>query len=77
MSEAPKRRYKNRKRRKKKAVPAKSFVILEHASILKRIGAYMIDVAIFGAIIEIQPGLYTGEGNYDLDPNGMVITIIY
>ncbi len=26
-------------------------------------------------IIEIQPGLYTGYGNYDLDPNGKSITI--
>lgn len=44
------RRYKNRKRRKKKAPPAEPFVILEHASILKRIGAYVIDVVIFGIV---------------------------
>jgi hypothetical protein len=45
-----KRRYKNRKRRKKKAPPAEPFVILEHASILKRIGAYVIDTVIFGIV---------------------------
>ncbi len=44
------RRYKNRKRRKKKAPPAEPFVILEHASILKRIGAYVIDTVIFGIV---------------------------
>jgi len=34
-----------------------------------------IDAAIGGDTIEIQPGLYTGQGNYDLDPNGLSITI--
>ena len=34
-----------------------------------------IDTAIDGDIIEIQPGLYTGEDNYDLDPNGLAIII--
>jgi len=34
-----------------------------------------IDDAVNGDIVEIQPGLYTGEGNYDLDPNGVAITI--
>lgn len=34
-----------------------------------------IDTAKGGNIIEIQPGLYTGGGNYDLDPNGKSITI--
>jgi len=34
-----------------------------------------IDAAIGGDIIEIQPGLYTGPGNYDLDPNGLAITV--
>ncbi len=34
-----------------------------------------IDAAIDGDIIEIQAGLYTGPGNYDLDPNGKSITI--
>ena len=34
-----------------------------------------IDVAINGDILEIRPGLYTGEKNYNLDPNGKSITI--
>jgi len=34
-----------------------------------------IDAAIGGDTIEIQPGLYTGPGNRDLDPNGLSITI--
>jgi len=34
-----------------------------------------IDNANDGNIIEIRPGLYTGAGNYDLDPNGAAITI--
>jgi len=34
-----------------------------------------LDAAIGGDTIEIQPGLYTGEGNRDLDPNGLAITI--
>lgn len=34
-----------------------------------------IDSANDGDIIEIRPGLYTGVGNYDLDPNGAAITI--
>lgn len=34
-----------------------------------------IDAAVNGDIVEIQPGFYTGEGNYDLDPNGLSITI--
>ncbi len=28
-----------------------------------------------GDIIEIRPGIYSGAGNYDLDPNGLAITI--
>jgi hypothetical protein len=34
-----------------------------------------IDDANDDDIIEIQPGLYSGSGNYDLDPNGKSITI--
>lgn len=34
-----------------------------------------IDDANDGDIIEIRPGVYTGEGNYDLDPNGKSVTI--
>jgi hypothetical protein len=34
-----------------------------------------IDDANGGDIIEIRPGLYSGDGNYDLDPNGKSITI--
>lgn len=34
-----------------------------------------IDAATSGDIIEIWPGLYTGNGNYNLDPNGKSITI--
>ena len=34
-----------------------------------------IDSAIGGDIVEIQPGLYTGAGNYNLDPAGKGITI--
>lgn len=36
---------------------------------------YAIDAATGGDIIEIQPGRYSGPGNYDLDPNGLAITI--
>jgi len=28
-----------------------------------------------GDVIEIQPGVYTGPGNYNIDPNGFAITI--
>jgi hypothetical protein len=34
-----------------------------------------LDVAANEWIIEIKPGLYTGPGNYNLDPNGKSITI--
>jgi parallel beta-helix repeat protein len=34
-----------------------------------------IDIAVDGDIVEIQPGLYTGSGNYDLDPGGKSIAI--
>jgi hypothetical protein len=34
-----------------------------------------IDIAANGDIVEIQPGVYTGYGNYNLDPNGKSITI--
>ncbi len=34
-----------------------------------------IDAAIDGDIVEIQPGLYTGEGNYNLDLGGKGITV--
>jgi predicted outer membrane repeat protein len=34
-----------------------------------------INAAANGDTVEIQPGLYTGLGNYNLDPNGKVITI--
>jgi len=34
-----------------------------------------IDVAENGDVIEIRPGLYTGQGNYNLDPNGLAVTI--
>jgi hypothetical protein len=34
-----------------------------------------LDIAIDGDIVEIRPGIYTGQGNYDLDPNGKSITI--
>lgn len=34
-----------------------------------------LDAAIGGDIVEIRPGIYTGEGNYDLDPNGKNISI--
>lgn len=34
-----------------------------------------IDIAADGDTVEIQPGLYTGDGNYNLDPNGKSITI--
>ncbi len=34
-----------------------------------------IDAAFDGDIVKIRPGLYTGAGNYDLDPNGLGITI--
>jgi hypothetical protein len=32
------------------------------------------DAAVDGDIIEIQPGVYTGPGNYNLDPKGLAIT---
>jgi hypothetical protein len=34
-----------------------------------------MDAAVSGDTIEIQPGLYTGAGNYDLDPGGKSIVI--
>ena len=34
-----------------------------------------IDAAADGDTVEIRPGVYTGPGNYDLDPNGKSITI--
>lgn len=34
-----------------------------------------INTAAQGDIVEIKPGLYTGYGNYNLDPNGKSITI--
>ena len=34
-----------------------------------------IDIAADGNIVEIQPGLYTGPGNFNLDPSGKSITI--
>jgi hypothetical protein len=34
-----------------------------------------IGTAIDGDIIEVRPGIYTGEGNYDLNPGGKSITI--
>lgn len=34
-----------------------------------------IDSSVSGDVIEIRPGVYTGEGNYNLDPNGKSITI--
>jgi len=34
-----------------------------------------IDAVAAGDTVEIRPGLYTGPGNYDLDPNGKGITI--
>jgi len=34
-----------------------------------------INIAVNSDIVEIQPGLYTGPGNYNLDPNGKSITI--
>ena len=34
-----------------------------------------IDAANAGDTVEIRPGIYTGLGNYDLDPNGKSITI--
>lgn len=34
-----------------------------------------IDDANDGDTIEIRPGLYSGDRNYDLDPNGLAITI--
>jgi hypothetical protein len=34
-----------------------------------------IDAAEAGDTIEIWPGIYTGQGNYDLDPNGKSITV--
>jgi hypothetical protein len=34
-----------------------------------------IDAANAGDVVEIRPGIYTGQDNYDLDPNGKSITI--
>ena len=34
-----------------------------------------IDSASNGDVIELQPGVYTGQGNYGLDPDGVAITI--
>jgi len=34
-----------------------------------------INAAVAGDTVEIRPGLYTGPGNYDLDPDGKSITI--
>jgi parallel beta-helix repeat protein len=34
-----------------------------------------INTAQDGDVVEIRPGIYTGEGNYNLDPNGKPITI--
>ena len=34
-----------------------------------------INIAVDNDTIEIQPGLYTGNGNYNLNPNGKSITI--
>jgi len=34
-----------------------------------------IDTAVNGDTVKIQQGVYTGIGNYDLDPNGKAITI--
>jgi len=34
-----------------------------------------INAAVAGDTVEIRPGLYTGPGNYDLDPNGKAVTI--
>ena len=34
-----------------------------------------INATVDGDVVEIRPGLYTGEGNYDLDPNGKSVTI--
>ncbi len=34
-----------------------------------------IDTSLEGDIVEIQAGIYTGPGNYDLDPGGKGITI--
>lgn len=34
-----------------------------------------IDSATADDVVEIQPGIYTGQGNYELDPNGKSITI--
>ncbi len=34
-----------------------------------------IDSANTGDTVEVQPGIYTGQGNYDLDPNGLAIII--
>ena len=34
-----------------------------------------IDTSLDGDIVEIQPGIYTGPGNYNLDPGGKAITI--
>ncbi len=34
-----------------------------------------IDIAQDSDVIEIRPGIYTGEGNYNLDPHGKSITI--
>lgn len=34
-----------------------------------------INIAVDGDIIEISEGIYTSQGNYDLDPNGLAVTI--
>jgi len=34
-----------------------------------------INAVIDGDTVEIRPGTYTGEGNYDLDPNGKSLTL--
>ena len=34
-----------------------------------------LNTAVEGDTVEIRPGLYTGMGNYDIDPNGKSITI--
>jgi len=34
-----------------------------------------IDATVDGDTVEVRPGIYTGVGNYNLDPNGLSITI--
>jgi len=36
---------------------------------------YGIDAAADGDVVKIRPGVYSGAGNYDLDPNGLGIII--